>query len=468
MGNHLSGRIESFDLIDLVQWLEVRRVSGRLTLSKGDDRKTIDWKDGDIVYVSGGRPADRLGYSLLRSRAIDVSGLYSALAENLVDGKKLTYILLDNHLIGRERLGGVIEALAKRLLREVLTWRSGRFEFDPDFQTEDVLQIHLKLKGQVIAFEAVQEMDDTARTARAPSEEPEGETWEQRFRPESLEEAFWEIRCRVTEEGDAAKERDRFLSFRRFGNALRARLAAPLSFLPIYEDSARYAGELLQGADGPETGEKLLGLVDLDPFFTLNLLLLANSLAVAGIRRVATAREARRRIGEAAFRAFVERLSSARSGTRSPAEPVSRILRRAALAAAVSARAASKGDVDREEAYGAGLLHAIPYADLLGAVEAAPLAPGAFRAAALEYYRPDVGRIRSEEWRLPGSLAAVLSDAGEKNPPALVTLVRQARSAIPGCAIGPSPESPRKGPGTRAEVRSELRRVFDLLGLGEP
>ncbi len=468
MGNHLSGRIESFDLIDLVQWLEVRRVSGRLTLSKGDDRKTIDWKDGDIVYVSGGRPADRLGYSLLRSRAIDVSGLYSALAENLVDGKKLTYILLENNLISRERLGGVIETLAKRLLREVLTWRRGRFEFDPDFQAEDVLQIHLRLKGQVIAFEAVKEIDDTARTARAPSEEEEGETWEQRFRPESLEEAFWEIRCRVTEEGDVAKEKARFLSFRRFGNALRTRLAAPLSFLPIYEDSARYAGELLQGPDGPETGEKLLGLVDLDPFFTLNLLLLSNSLAVAGIRRVTTARESRRRIGDAAFRAFVERLASARSGTRSSADPVSRVLRRAALAAAFAARASSKDDVDPEEAYVAGLLHATPYADLLGAVESAALPPGAFRAAAVEYYRPDVGRVRSEAWRLPGSLTAVLSDAGEKNPPALVAAVRQARSTIPGCAIGPPPESPRRGSGQRAEVRSGLRRVFDLLGLGEP
>jgi Domain of unknown function (DUF4388)/HDOD domain len=468
LGNHLSGRIESFDLIDLIQWLEVRRVSGRLILSKGEDRKTIDWKEGDIVYVSGGRPGDRLGFSLLRSQAVPVSGLYSALGENLATGEKLTRILLARDLISRERLATVIESLARRLLREALTWRRGRFEFDPDFQTEDVLQIHLKIKSQVVAFEAVKEMDDTARAARVPAEEKEGDGWERRFRPEALEESFWEVRGRVEEDGDVAKEKERFFRFRQFGNALRARLSAPLSFLPIFEDSARYSDDLLQTADGPETDERLLGLVHLDPFFTLNLLLLANSLTVGGIRRVATAREAHRRIGAAAFRSFVECLAAPRSSKLSSSDPVARILRRAAVAAALAgSHVGPRLGVDADEAYGAALLHAIPYADLLGAVEAAPMPSGAFRAAALEYFRPVVATIRSESWRLPAGLTAVLSDAGEKNPPPLVAAVREARRAIPACSIGPVPASARKGAESRSEIRSAVKKTFAFLSLGE-
>ena len=469
LGQHLSGRIESFDLIDLIQWLEVRRVSGRLSLTRGADRKTIDWKEGDIVYVSGGRDADRLGYSLLRSRAVPVSGLYSALAENLAAGKKLTYILLEKDLIARDRLASIVEALAKRLLREVLTWRRGRFDFDPDFATEDVFQIHLKIKGQVIAFEAVKEIDDTARTARAAVEEEEGETWEQKFRPESLEEAFWEIRSGLEDESDVAKEKDRFFRFRGFANALHARLAGPVTFLPIYEDSARYAADLLQGAEGPEAEEKLLGLVRLDPFLKLNLLLLSNSLAVTGIRRVATAPEAVRRIGSAAFRAFIECLTSPGSARLSTADPVARLLRRASLAAALSAGPAASDDaVPPDEVHAAALLHAVPYADLLGAVESAPLPAGSFRAAALEYFRPAVAAIRSDAWRLPASLAAVLADTGEAQATPLVAAVRRARSAIPGCAIGPLPPAARKAAAGRRGAGSEVERVFALLNLGAP
>ncbi|MGH9442015.1 MAG: DUF4388 domain-containing protein [Thermoanaerobaculia bacterium] len=467
MGQHLSGRIETFDLVDLIQWLEVRRVSGRLILTKGADRKTIDWKDGDIVYVSGGRPADRLGFALLRSRAISISELYGALAENLACGEKLTRIVLENNLLTEQRLTSIVETLARRLLREVLGWRRGRFEFDPDFQAEDVLRIHLKLKGQVIAFEAVKQMDDSARIARAPDEEKDAETWQHAFRPEALEEAFWRVRGGLDPEGDIAKEKDRFFSFRKFGNALRARLEAPLSFLPIYEDSARYAEELLESHEGPEADENLLGLVELDPFLTLNLLQLSNSLAVGTIRRVATAREAHQRIGPTAFRHFVRRLAEPEFAKLSSTNPISRILRRAALAAAISGRhAASDAGVEPDEAYGAGLLHAIPYADLLDTVEATRMPSGDFRAAAIEYFRPIVGRIRSEAWRLPPSLAAVLSDECEPDAPALVRVVREARGSIPACAIGTV--SSRGSAEPRPGVLPEVARIFSFLNLGEP
>ncbi len=468
LANHLSGRIESFDLVDLIQWLEVRRVSGRLLLSKGEDRKTIDWKEGDIVYVSGGRPADRLGFSLLRSQAVPISGLYTALGENLATGEKLTRILLERNLIGRDRLVTVVESLARRLLREVLTWRRGRFEFDPSFQTEDLLQIHLRIKGQVIAFEAAKEMDDTARHSKPSAEEKEGENWEQRFRPEALEDAFWDVRGRIGEDFDVAKERERFFMFRQFGSALRSRLAAPLSFLPIFEDTSRYAGDLLHAADGSETDGGLLGLAALDPFFTLNLLILSNSLAVGGIRRVITAREAYRRIGAAAFRTFVESLAAPEFPKFSASDPIARTLRRAALAAALSgSHLAPKLEVDADEAYCAALMQPIPYADLLGAIDAAPMGSGTFRAAALEYFRPIVAKIRSDSWRLPAAVGAVLSDTGEKNPPPLVAAVREARRAVPACSIGPVPASSRKGTEARPEIRAAVRKTFAFLSLGE-
>jgi len=468
---HLSGRIESFDVVDLIQWLEVRRASGRLTLTRGPDRKQIDWKDGDIVFVSGARPADRLGHVLLHSRALPLSCLYASLAKNLASGTKLTRVLLSEDWIPRDSLAELVGALAEKLLREVFAWRRGRFEFDPDFQTEDLLQIHLKIKGQVIAFQAVKEMDDTARFDRSHgSEEQEGEGWEQDFRPEAVEDAFWEVLARAGEEvPDPAKGREAFVQFRRFASALHVRLAAPVTFFPIFDDTRRYASDVIASDDAKAASERLLGLAQLDPFFAANLLILANAFAVGSTRRVATLREAARRIGEDAFRTLACALIAPDRAPLAASESVPRALRRGSLAAAVVAsHAASRWRADRDEAYTAGLLHAVPYADLLDAVARAPLPAGRLRAATLEYFRPIVGRTRGEAWRAPSGIAEVLADTGASRDAPLLSAVRFARAALPQCTIGTVPVFGRKPPAPDAASRAEVRRLFEFLGLGAP
>ncbi|HWC65623.1 MAG TPA: DUF4388 domain-containing protein, partial [Thermoanaerobaculia bacterium] len=426
MATHLSGRIESFDVVDLIQWLEVRRASGRLTLTRGSDRKTIDWKNGDIVYVSGGRPADRLGQILLRSRAVPVSSLYSSLARNFASGTKLTRVLLEEDWIPRDALAELVGALAEKLLKEALTWKRGRFEFDPDFQTEDLLQIHLKIKGQVIAFQAAKDLDDTARFDRSHPEETEGDGWEQEFRPEAIEEGFWDVVARSADDDlGPAKGREHFVQFRRFAGALHARLAAPVAFFPIFDDTTRFAAEILASEEAAAASERLLGLAQLDPFFAANLLILANAFAVGSTRRVGTLREAARRIGDAAFRTLACSLIAPDRVPLPSGESIPRALRRGSVAAAVDAsHAAPRWKAGREEAYAAGLLHAVPYADLLEAVARAPLPAGRFRAATLEHFRPVVGRIRGEAWRATAEIADVLSDAGNPRESPLLSAVR--------------------------------------------
>jgi hypothetical protein len=474
LGNHLSGRIETFDVVDLIQWLEVRRVSGRLTLRRGEDVKKIDWKNGDIVFVSGERLADRLGFTLLRSKQIPVSALYAALARNLSSGMKLTWVILEEGTLARETLAQIAESIAERVLREVLTWRWGRFDFDPGYATEDVLQIHLRVKGQVIAFQAAKELDDTLRVSRgAPSDaERSQESWEKEFRPEAVEESFWDLRLKASaEDSDPEKERERFFLFRGFAEALHSRLVARLTFFPIYEDTARYATEILERGDlGSEGLERLIGLVNLDPFWTINLLILANSLTSGSMKRVMTSREALRRIGPEAFLTLSRCLVGAEQSKLSSNDSVHRILRRAGLAAAVAAsRGADHSGVDSEEAHAAGLLHVIPYADLLETIQGSPLPAGDFRLAALEHFRPIIARVRTEAWRLPPSLEGVLSDAGGRDCPPLAEAIRAARRAFPGCALGRVPQGgPRKATSAAPEARAEVRRLFDLLSLGIP
>ncbi|MGE5414633.1 MAG: hypothetical protein ACM3NW_10685 [Syntrophomonadaceae bacterium] len=91
------------------------------------------------------------------------------------------------------------------------------------------------------------------------------------------------------------------------------------------------------------------------------------------------------------------------------------------------------------------------------------LPAGTFRGSVLETYRPAVGRARAEIWGLPRDFEAVLSDDGT-DPSASAAVVRQARSAVPACAIG-SLDVEAGGDLEAEELTNEVNMLFDYLGL---
>ncbi len=201
----------------------------------------------------------------------------------------------------------------------------------------------------------------------------------------------------------------------------------------------------------------------IDPSLTLDLLILANSLVVERRNSVLTAPDALERLGPAATAALVERLS-APDFPRVPAGDAGEAaIRRASLAAAIAARRlAAKFGMPADRAYTLGLLHAIPYADLIAVAQEMELPPEPFRAALLEAHRPLVGRLRAESWSLSADLEAVLCGAGGESP--AVALVNAARATLPDCALGPLPAATGSRRATRAAV-TELNRLFEALGL---
>jgi hypothetical protein len=171
------------------------------------------------------------------------------------------------------------------------------------------------------------------------------------------------------------------------------------------------------------------------------------------------------RLGGRAVTVVIDRLSSPDFPRVAETDPAATALRRASVAAAVAAgRYAERSGITRERGYTLGLLHTVCYSDLLEILRAVDFPDGASRAAAVECYRPALGVGRAESWGLPLDFQAVIADDGV-DPSDAASLVRTARAAVPGCALGTA-GSESVDPLWTDEIVNEVRMVFDFLHLG--
>jgi len=463
MGEQFRGRLEVFGLADLLQWMELNRRSGRLTISRGADRRTLDWINGELNYVSGSLPRHRLGIHLLRTGALPARILYGLLARNLTGGDNLTLQILEGRHDTHEGLSLRVEDLARRLLFEMFEWRDARFEYDPAFPVQRILRISLSMRGQALAFQGVKNLDDTARRLPQRRREDDSDPREIPFEKTEIEERFWDISERAGTGVAPEEGRRLFGSFHEFSERIKRVAGESVAMRPVFEDTAAMLAEVLKKS--PFDPQAVVSVAALDPFLTLDLLALANTLVVDRENALATVPEAVHRMGARPLSVLLERLTADDFHRVPENDRALRAVRRASVAAAVSAgRYAERFGVTRERCYTLGLLHAICYGDLFEVLTSMEFPAGPFRAASIEAYRPILGARRAEAWGLPFDFQAVLSDDGS-DPSAAASLVRTARAALPGCAVGPVGRE-AVDPLWTEEIEAEVRMVFEFLGLG--
>src|SRR6476646_10483854 len=225
--------------------MELNRRSGRLAVAHGRDRRVLDWRDGQIVYVSGSLPRHRLGVHLLRSGALPAATLYGLLARNFTSDQHLTRLILD---AGHDTLDGLslrVEELARRLLFEMFHWSEAEFHYNPEHRVQPILRIGLTLRGQALAFQGVKNVDDTERR-RPGRKRPEIETWDSPFDPKETEDRFWDLLER-TESGVLPEDARRLsIAFHQFVDQIRYLAERPVAMRPIYEDTAVMLTELMK------------------------------------------------------------------------------------------------------------------------------------------------------------------------------------------------------------------------------
>jgi Domain of unknown function (DUF4388)/HDOD domain len=462
MSEHLRGRLEVFGFADLLQWMELNRRSGRLTLTRGADRRALDWRDGEIVYVSGALARHRLGIHLLRTGALPAPVLHELLAKSFTGGGNLSRLILDAGHDTHDGLSLRVEELARRLLFEMFDWREATFEYDPDYAVERILRIGLSMRGQALALQGAKSLDDKRRDPRdrrrvdeSPREFP--------FGRRDVSERYWDLMEEIARPIPPEEGRRLFRVFHEFARRVRELAGERVTMRPVYADTATMLAELAR--QSPFDAAAVVPVAALDPDLTLNLLILANALTADREHAVGTVPEAVDRLGPGPTRVLIERLCSPDFVQVPESDRVARALRRASVAAAIAAgRYAGRFGIGRERGYTLGLLHGICYGEMLEVLGATDFAAGPFRVAALEGYRPILGARRAEAWGLPLDFQAVVSDDGA-DPSAASTLVRTARAVVPACALGQLGQE-TGDPLLAEEILAEVQLVLEFLGLG--
>jgi hypothetical protein len=462
MGDQFRGRLEVFGFADLLQWMELNRRSGRLTFTRSRDVRLLDWRDGEIVYVSGSLPRHRLGVHLLRSGALPAATLYDLLARNFTTQENLSRLILEG---GHDTLDGLslrVEELARRLLFEMFEWAEASFDYDPSHRVQPILRIGLSLRGQSLAFHGVKKLDDTRRKRRRSERVEEAEDGVL-FRPEETPERYWEVVDKAAEDVTPEAGRSSYKIFAEFTDRVRQHARSLVAMHPVHEDTADMLMELLKRTSADV--DSVVPIAALDPYLTLDLLILANALSVDRDNSVGTVPDAIQRIGSRAVLVLIDRLSSPDFRRIPEDDSAARVLRRASVAAAVAAgRYAERYGVTRERGYTLGLLHTVGYAEIFEILRSMSFPSGRFRAVALEVYRPGLAVVRAETWGLPLDFQSVLADDGS-DPSAAAALVRTARATVPGCAIG-TVGSEQVDPLWADEIAREVSVVFEFLRLG--
>jgi hypothetical protein len=439
MSKTLSGNLGTFSLADLLQWLEINALSGRVTLRRGDLVRTIDLKEGAIVFVSSTRPSERLGVFLAKRLVLPEATIYELLAESFATGRNLTRLILERQLLTREKLAAAIEALAIEILLDLFRWTNAAFEFDPSNRPEDLIRIHLSLRGQVLAFHGVKSLDETTKNISDSSAAHEaGALWEREFRPEALNASYWAMIDGLPGETPAVSTlRDGYAAFAQFAEKIHGRLREPARLYPIYDDAATLLRAALSEGGDPD---RLVSIAALDPFFTVDLLYLANALRPERVSVTASAREAAAAAGPDAVRRLAGLLADPGSPKVRAGDRMEALVRRSALATAVAASHVSASqEFTAEAAYTLGMIETLGSYDLVKLLLGVPFPPGPMRVLALGRFRSVFGRVLARKLNLPSDHEDVLGSTGRValgSTPA-EQLIFIAKQMIPTDQIGP-------------------------------
>ena len=128
----LKGRIEDFNISEIIQLIGQQSKTGMLTARKNNKEVRIFFVNGNVVRVEPDRSEHRMlmGEMLIASGKLTHEELESALEEQKGTVQYIGEILLKRKLVTREDIQKVVQTQIYETIYELFRWKEGTFEFE--------------------------------------------------------------------------------------------------------------------------------------------------------------------------------------------------------------------------------------------------------------------------------------------------------------------------------------------------
>ena len=187
LGVVIQGNLDHLHLGDLLQWLQLGRLGGRLTLIGRHSKRHLDFLDGQIVYASSTVPSERLASWLANEGLLPVSQLRHLLAVSLLRRTLFTGLLIDKGGFSPDHLRRSLTRLAETITSRVMADDDVRFVLDPDYPVRQLLGLTLHVEPNSLMLEAARRNDENGRD-NLPDE-----AFPTEFCGEAFDTFFWEL-----------------------------------------------------------------------------------------------------------------------------------------------------------------------------------------------------------------------------------------------------------------------------------
>ncbi len=154
------GELDRLHLGDIIQWLILGNLSGRLTLIGSRYGRNFDFLDGRIVFASSEDPAERLGTWLAATRRAEATELRRCLGLSLFRRELFTDMLIKQEAVSPDDLREAVAELAEVLMTRLILTPHLEFRFDDAFPVRDLLSLNLDVDPHQLLLEAARRSDE--------------------------------------------------------------------------------------------------------------------------------------------------------------------------------------------------------------------------------------------------------------------------------------------------------------------
>ena len=158
----LSGRLNTMDLPEVLQWVTIGRKTGSLSFVKEKTKVHIFMKDGKIISSASNDPTKQLGQFLLFLGKVTEPQLKHAFELHLQSRTMLGKILVQENLVSQEDVEKALVMRTEEVIYDLFLWDDGYFHFSSGEINPDEL-ILIKMDINALLFEGIRRKDEWAR-----------------------------------------------------------------------------------------------------------------------------------------------------------------------------------------------------------------------------------------------------------------------------------------------------------------